>query len=163
MDFWAFRKTAAPKALSPSEADMYAHKQNSIIIDAVAVILGHEIGHLALEHKRYDQISPAESRKQEYAADKYGADLARKAGFRVIASYFFFVRFAAAEELSSTKPNTHPSAICRAKKILIPEFERILAGTDAESKQARADFQKNGSGKSMYEGLKDLKKIGTNC
>lgn len=82
-------------------------------VDAIAAIIGHELGHLILRHRRYSDISKLEAQKQEYAADDYGFDLSMRAGFNPAAAlgatYLFFL----ALEGENAPTGTHPRASCR--------------------------------------------------
>jgi hypothetical protein len=143
LPFWRHAKLPAPPDLSPEDADLQAR----FMADALGLVLGHELGHLVLDHKHYSSITAARARQQELEADDFAVALMRKSGLSVIPGVMtIFIRFALTEEIFETfdgATSTHPSGSCRLERILRPEAERIRT-----SPQSRRDFER-GSGMSV--------------
>jgi len=61
--------------------------------DEMAAVLGHELAHVILEHRRQiDRVSAKQSRLSELDADRLGVRLAYRAGFRPEAALEFWQR-----------------------------------------------------------------------
>lgn len=76
--------------------------------DQLAVIIGHEFGHIILGHTVDDKHEAA----QEYHADMVGAFLAHKAGYSLCGMDHFWRRVG--EEYLSLYTDTHPNVFIRS-------------------------------------------------
>ncbi len=68
---WTFASLPTPPNLDSRDEQL----QEQMMIDIIGLVLAHELGHLALDHKDYSSVSPREARRQEYAADNFAARL----------------------------------------------------------------------------------------
>lgn len=96
-------------------------------IDAFALIIAHEIGHIVMRHKPYAEIDSTISQQQEYAADEYAANLLiRTNKYQLTAGVFCaFTLFATTETRQSG--DTHPTTYCRMAKLIDKEIARMEA------------------------------------
>jgi hypothetical protein len=135
--FWSYAGLKAGPVMTPQEVDI----QNRMMIDGLALVVAHELGHLALNHQDSRKIPAAQSRQQEHAADEFAANLLRAAGMPVLPGLMLtYTRFAMTEGLYdrlSPSAATHPSADCRIYRIGMRELDEI-----ASSKKARDDFHR---------------------
>ena len=118
-----FAQVPSPN-IKPEEERSLLRAKEDMLIDAIAFVLGHEIGHLALKHSASSALPPEQSRDQENSADLYGATLLKKAGFSILPGAVMLQRFLQNEAiLKGISPSlrTHPRAECR--------YERILSNT----------------------------------
>lgn len=143
--------------------EQYYNVRIELLIDSLASILGHEIGHLVLKHLPSSELSAHQSQAQEYAADDFGFKLAAKAGFQPISVLSTtFPLFADMEgDLSSTfaKLSSHPPAECRIKRQMkyIIDFENNAPG-------AKAGLQHIGMSEEQFNKLlTELENICTNA
>jgi hypothetical protein len=137
---WAFAGLPAPSNLNQQDEVL----QEQMLVDAMGLIVGHELGHLVLRHRSYAQITPQDAQKQEYAADDFAAQLMRSAGLSVIPGLItVYSRFAFTDAMFATyrgATNTHPPGPCRLYRLFKSELDRIRT-----SHQSRRDFER-GSG-----------------
>jgi hypothetical protein len=107
---------------SPSEAQAAWTPQltgrfAAFFLDSLAATLAHEIGHHALKHQRGDKITPAQSRAQERAADRFAINLVTKTGYSPAgAAVTTIMRFSLREGhygAGDLNTRTHPLAECR--------------------------------------------------
>lgn len=129
----------APKKMTKGEQNKQMQVQETMMIDALAFVIGHEIGHLALRHKPSKHISARASRKQEHDADRFSAKLLKKAGASIIPSIFTLQRFFQNEaELKglSSSSQSHPRAECRLERVVFAsgELEEMAASTASSQK-----------------------------
>ncbi|HRB14888.1 MAG TPA: ImmA/IrrE family metallo-endopeptidase [Nitrospira sp.] len=130
----SFDKFARVDALSsalPDDRKLLAVREG-IMVDSLAFVLGHEIGHLALNHKRYTEVTSAQARKQEDMADEFAAKLLGRTGISIIPSMFTLVRFLQSEADIKGIPmtaKTHPRAECRMQRVLFSsgELDQLLS------------------------------------
>lgn len=134
--FWSYAGLPPPRWTDEEE-----RIQQSAMVDAMALIIAHEIGHLALKHRPYQTIGPQQSQQQEHAADKFAVDLLRAADISVLPGLMMtFTRFALNEALYDGLPPgsaTHPSADCRFYRIGKMTFDEAF-----KSAKSRADFER---------------------
>jgi hypothetical protein len=104
---------------APEQQRQEALLREDVILDAIAFVLGHEIGHLALKHKPASHVTPTASRRQENEADIFAVALTQKAGFAVFFAWVTLQRFFVSEaELKGTSgTRSHPRAECRIERI----------------------------------------------
>ena len=111
----------ARKKLNPEDERKRANMIDSALVEGVMFVLGHEIGHLALKHKPYTEISSAESQKQENAADHFSIQLLVSAKVSIIPalpSLMFFLEREASLKNIDPKNKTHPRAECRMERLV---------------------------------------------
>ncbi|CAI1972453.1 phage exclusion protein Lit [Serratia quinivorans] len=113
---------------------VYQKILDGIMLDTLAFPLAHEIGHIVLKHRRYNEKTAEESRRDEYDADEYAINLIGKANHRIdISVITVFFRFDWAERLQKNgmgKENTHPSAPCRIEHVMRGVLKRISNDAD---------------------------------
>ncbi|MGH9427180.1 MAG: hypothetical protein ACRD2L_12860, partial [Terriglobia bacterium] len=98
--------------------------QEDMIVDALAIVVAHEIGHIGKRHKPSALVSRATSRAQEAEADEYARVLVRKSGFSTLPSLAtVYLMFAALE--GDSEDGTHPHPLCRIYRIGRAEFEDL--------------------------------------
>ena len=81
--------------------------------DTLAFVIAHELGHIALGHTDTATRAPDQSRQDEYDADDFGVDLAKRLGYTQ-ARVFTFMHSKQGEyqrynKLSSEPDSTHPN------------------------------------------------------
>lgn len=127
--FWSFANLPAPKF---KDGDMDLLKK--LMTSSLATVVGHELGHLALEHRLSKDITPAQSRQQELDADAFAVELIHKAGESVIPGLLtVYLRFVISEDLLGSLNNeegTHPPAMCRLYRMFKKEYD-VLRNTPA--------------------------------
>lgn len=127
--FYIYAKVLPLDFSSPEGARMHAILEDEML-SAMAFLVGHEVGHLALKHKPYDAISNEESRKQETAADMFSIELLNETGISLIPALAVLERMLTAEIQFGRDASTatHPSAECRTVRILESsrDFENML-------------------------------------
>ncbi|VXC49475.1 M48 family metalloprotease [Pseudomonas sp. 9Ag] len=151
-DFWLWAGINKPCCINDQHDYQYRARLEGFMIDALAFPLAHEIGHVALRHKKYSDISPSVSRQQEHEADKYALGLMSDTGLGIQASILTQLpRFDLAERSmefpQNTKP-THPSTACRIEFLTRDLFEQIESDP-----QKKADF--NGSSSMSIDEVRD--------
>lgn len=122
-----------------------SHKENSE--DALALVLGHEIAHAVLRHgikdwaeskeyadilkdpKVFQNVLLANSRTQEFEADRYGALYALRAGFSLSAGADVFDKFPRSRQIYDRGMASHPSGEERVAQL--KKFEKQMATTVA--------------------------------
>ena len=144
----------ARKKLSAADQQKYAGKGEAMLVEGMAFLLGHEIGHLALIHRRYDEISSVEALRQEDGADAFAARLLADSKVSILPSMLSFMWFMESEAVLTgiqEGRRTHPRAECR--------FERIVASSSElnelmKDPKRRLEFER-GSGYTVqqYEDL----------
>lgn len=138
--FPQFARIPSQRVQEITSAPGYGDRKASFITDALSMILGHELGHILLHHKGYKGINPEEAREQESAADKFGYELAEKAGFQPMAALFtVFMVFATMEggAVVADSSATHPAALCRISVLMQNELERMEAEPTAAASLKR--------------------------
>ena len=92
--------------------------------DELAVILGHEVGHIVIWRKQgLRERTPEEARAVEFQADKLGVELAKKAGYNPNAAVQWDWRIMGYQYrmgldiLADDSSSTHPSQIRRIRAI----------------------------------------------
>lgn len=131
-EFWAFAGLSQPPTMDSRDAVV----QEQLMHDALALVVAHELGHLALGHKPYTAITQSESHRQEGDADRFAANLLRKSAIDVLPGLsMIFARFALLEEISG-RPDieriTHRRAICRFYRIGRSELEHLRRNPDTK-------------------------------
>jgi len=128
----------------------------SMMVDSLALIFGHELGHIALRHKPSGSIPAAESRRQETAADAFAARLALRAGFSAAAgvttTYVFFALIDA-----GGRKSTHPEPRCRIVRIL----QRSDLETIMNDEAGRAGIER--AGRTVPQLREELRELGQGC
>ena len=109
--------------------------REDMMVDSLAFVLGHEIGHLALNHKRYTEITAEQARRQEDLADEFSARLLGRSRISIIPAMFTLVRFLQSEadiKGIPTGARTHPRAECRMQRVLFSsgELDELLRDPD---------------------------------
>lgn len=136
-EFWFWAKLTPPCCKNKEDEVNYQNTLDKIMLDVMAFPLAHEIGHIVLGHRRYNEKTAEESRKDEYDADEYAINLVEKYNHNVdIAIITVFFRFDWAERLQRNgvnKQNTHPSAPCRIEHVMRGVLKRI--SNDAAEKE----------------------------
>jgi hypothetical protein len=152
-----FRRSPLPA----DEEQRHHQMREDALIDSMAFVIGHEIGHLALKHKPATKITPAASRRQEYEADIFSAALAKKAGFTVFLAVTALQRYISSEAQLKSIPSgdrTHPRAECRMERLwAISEMNDLL-----KQPARRRDFER-GSGYSVAEFRDLLARLREDC
>ena len=123
-----------------SQTDQFRANRIGLMVDSLAFIFGHEVGHIVLRHPPPTEISPQQSRDDEYAADAYGFRLAKASGFKAAASYGLVMPLFGMLEGGKARPgrfDTHPPALCRLAKLGRMDFNDVEADPDATSNLAR--------------------------
>lgn len=147
IDFWQFARMSSQPVLTDKENFVV----EQMMIDALGLVIGHELGHLLLSHKPYREISPATSRRQEFESDEYARKLMKKADMQVLPglmlAYVRFMQFEG-EGPASDFAKSHPPAHCRFYEIGRKE---LLEMADADG--AKEQMEKMGSSVSK---IKDL-------
>jgi len=114
----------------------------ALIEDSLALIVGHEIGHLVLNHLPSRDLAPKDSRQQEYEADAFGMKLAMDAGFTPIAGLTTaFTIFGLIEDGGGSHGPmaTHPPIACRITPLYEVAFKQI------DTKEARDGMKRFGA------------------
>jgi len=128
----------------------YYNARVAMIVDSLAAVSAHELGHIVLNHKPCMSIAPSDSRRQETEADDFGFQLAKDAGFNPLAAlattYSFF------SELEGLKfdASTHPRASCR----LTRQYERLIKGQGNEESEEK-NLAKAGMSLAQFNELLD--------
>lgn len=129
--FWSYIGLDAPPYFTNKERAV----QEDMMVNVMALVLAHEMGHIVLKHKPYSDISPKESQKQEFEADAFGADLVHSSGMSVLPGLTAYLeRFGsheAAYKKLSQNANTHPPVECRYYRIGIKETSAMLKNPNA--------------------------------
>ncbi|MFM9846055.1 MAG: hypothetical protein ACKVP3_02715 [Hyphomicrobiaceae bacterium] len=127
--FWIFANLPPPK-FKDGDKDVIA----KLMTSSLATVVGHELGHLALEHKPYKDITLEQSRQQEFDADAFAVRLIHSAGESVIPGLLtIYLRFVTSEHLlqgAKVEAGTHPAAICRLYRMFKKEYD-VLRNTPA--------------------------------
>ncbi|WFP51194.1 hypothetical protein PL263_03995 [Methylomonas sp. EFPC3] len=132
------------------DQDVYNMKVN-IVVDSLAFIVAHEIGHLVLNHKSGHSLTRSLLQKQEYDADAFGAKLASKAGFQPQGALFtsFWIFGLLESEDGTNNRDNHPPVSCRVDKLInrdeLIDFPGSLDGLK------RMGFTKEGFMKSLND------------
>lgn len=144
-------------ANSLREEDEFYNLKVGLLVDSLALIVGHEIGHLVLGHKPSKEIPPSESRTQEYKADAFGMKLSMDAGFLPVSGLITtFIMFAAIDGGGSQGAQaTHPSTICRISKMIDAAFNQI------DSPEAQKGLKRMGMNKETL--LKSIEELKDEC
>ena len=106
---------------SPQEQVRVSGIVNMLMNEALAFVVAHEIGHIALRHNAQNNKI---SRANEYAADKFALDLVEKTGYSFIGAIPTLLAFISDEELSKQyREGSHPPAACRLRALLLRSKE----------------------------------------
>lgn len=84
-----------------------------LMVDALAMVVGHELGHLVKRHRGYSEISKEEAWRQENEADDFGFRLAKNSGFNPSAALITTYSFFTVLEGTRYGGHYHPPASCR--------------------------------------------------
>ena len=128
-------------ALSSSKVKKINTLTSLIMRDALGFIVGHELGHLALEHNPSEKMTSKESKQHEFDADEFGLNLVEQAKFGFFGSIPSMMIFLAREsEIKRSSKSTHPRPECRLQKImsLSSEVNDMLNNSDMKN-----EFRKN--------------------
>lgn len=125
--------TGLPRSsLTTPEAEKYIAAQEMVLIDALAFILAHEMGHIALDHQTYQLVTPQASRLQEYAADEFAISMLRESGISLLGALVATERFISDERRPPPIGPSHPTGECRIERIFrlgaLPEVQREVNG-----------------------------------
>lgn len=154
--FWHFARLPKPARLTDREG----YVQEQMMIDTLAFVVGHELGHIALHHKPYREISSAQSFTQEFAADQYALTLMKRAKRSVLGVIStMYVRFALTQylgdggKLQSTQ--THPSPECRIYKIGSEEMREQMRDESSRQRYESASGMSIASLGAMLEDFRE--------
>ena len=86
---------------------------SGLMVDALAMVVGHELGHLVKRHRGYSEISKEEAWRQENEADDFGFRLAKNSGFNPSAALITTYSFFTVLEGTRYGGHYHPPASCR--------------------------------------------------
>lgn len=102
-----------------TDHDLYGLKA-TILVDSLALVVGHEIGHLVKHHGAYSEVSIQESQRQEYESDAFGFDLATRGDFvPMLGIATVFTVFGTIESATSQRGKaSHPPVACRVHRLL---------------------------------------------
>ena len=110
-----FSRASIPNRVCNIRLNMEYIKNHQLSVNAIAVIIGHEMGHCEKETlaSAFSHLSYSEKNwSKEYEADLYGIELANKVGFNGMDGF---------KELSpiiaSSNSSTHPNGALRVKAI----------------------------------------------
>lgn len=121
-----------------NDSQSYALK-TTLIVDSLAVVVGHELGHLVLHSGLERPESASESRARETAADQFGLHLATKAGFfpLFVVTTVYPIFATLEDEGTAAGEGDHPPVSCRVLAALdVVESDPSFA--DDRSVAARA-------------------------
>lgn len=145
--FWEYAKQPMPGPYTGRDLAL----RDGLMDDALGLVLAHELGHLILKHKQANLITAEQSQRQEYAADKFGANLMKKADISVIPGLAtFFLRFAQLEALEKgidPDKRTHPPSMCRFYHIINVEMPILRNLTNKQ----RRDFERGSGGMTVAQ------------
>lgn len=145
-----------PKKMTDAERYALDKTVEEAMPTAWAQVLGHEIAHLALGHKPYTALSPAQSRAQETTADTFGYRLAAQViTDRMDPSFILPVLVLLSREFAGT-PNAvrlHPMPYCRFGRIMLDAG--VLDAFEANS-ELRAQYRER-TGRSIAETRRELR------
>ena len=129
--FWSFAGLPRP----PQQDARDSVVQEQLMHDALALVIAHELGHLALGHLPYSSISQTQSHRQEGDADRFSANLLRKSKIDVLPGLtMVFARFAMLEEVSrrpEIERMTHRRAMCRLYRMGRTELDQLRRNPDS--------------------------------
>jgi hypothetical protein len=132
LDFASFVGMPKEERLALGNTEKFQTPYFATIIDSLALVIGHEIGHIALQHKSYKFISAADSRKQERQADAFAQNILDASDipsiFGVLTVFSFF-----AEIEGSAAPTSHPPASCRMLFFLNHSLNQLSQDPNAPS------------------------------
>lgn len=123
----------------------YRSARDALMINVLAMEVGHEFAHHVLRHTLSRPISLQQSREREAAADAYATKLALASGFSPLGAMpamFFFTSIE--EDTLFTSSGDHPSANCRQVGFILdgmlplmdePEFDQYLEVYPEQAKQ----------------------------
>ncbi|WP_155633274.1 phage exclusion protein Lit family protein [Burkholderia stagnalis] len=133
LDFASFVGMPKAERMALGSTEKFETLYFAIIVDSLALVIGHEIGHIALQHKSYKFISAANSRKQERQADAFAQSILDASDipsiFGVLTVFLFF-----AEIEASAAPTSHPPASCRMLFFLNHSLNQLSQDPNAPSR-----------------------------
>lgn len=159
--FSHFGRIGAP-SLTQEEAAKRHNLIEDFMVEAMAFVLGHEIGHLVLNHVNHMEVAPARSREQEDEADAFAVKLVKGADMMILPAMLSLNRFMLAEaHYSGSDPSrrTHPRAECRLEKVVYSSGELDML---FRIPNLRADFERR-SGYSVSEFRNLMRQLRRDC
>ncbi|MBK9131200.1 MAG: hypothetical protein IPM20_06115 [Gammaproteobacteria bacterium] len=134
IDFSSFCKIPSDEISRIRKSETYSELKENIFIDFFSFIIGHELGHLHLNHNTISEITSEEYRNQEHAADDFGYELAERAGFSPLFGISIAFPLLAIEEYDSDRVilnNSHPPTSCRLARRL-ENFRKFFDSLDRD-------------------------------
>lgn len=128
--------------------------------EALAFVLAHEIGHMALGHRSDNTITPKQSRAQERAADEFAISLTQKAGMEtLVGGGAILSRFASSEAVfgaADEASRTHPLTECRVYRFINPQVVR-----NGHTEEFKRNLRATGQSLATWE--REWRELGEHC
>jgi hypothetical protein len=151
--FWVFAGISQAQEDAITSDPRYGDEKEGLMVNFLAFICGHEMGHIVLHHPTYDNETPAQARANEYAADKFGYELAERANFHPVLALTILAIFGVMEN-GALQPGalaTHPPAECRMAALLKIDYDKFLASPTAGSSLAQVGLTVDGMKQQMQQ------------
>jgi hypothetical protein len=150
------------RRVSKRQLDVIWAVISDVMPNAFSFAIGHEIGHLALGHRRYDAITSREAHAQELAADRFGGRLTASILGNDFDPSFMSSLLLLMQRESNLAPNgstTHPPTQCRLGRAVtqIGIFERMAA-----NRELARDFRRR-TGHTLEDAASLMRKAGDEC